>query len=181
MGPEGLPSPKPKPQTTTTPIIPIIQNHAHHGSSSPPKRPPTSGEGPWVRARAGEGPEALPIHQHTRRDSPNNQPTPNPKNPSSDNKLAVNLPSQRQVCSKFPFHPKPQNPTKTTIPQNLQTPITAPHSSPLIPIPTTKHPKCEHAALPRPPSGNFRQDRGKNGNFLNPQNRSQIRSPKPDP
>ncbi len=57
-------------------------------------------------------------------------PQQNPKNPNSDNKLAVNLPFQQQVCSNFPFHPSPQILRKPPS-HNPQTPISAPYHAPL--------------------------------------------------
>ena len=176
-----------KPSTNTSTDYARIPNQNRHRLTThtplPQKHPTTAGEGPGVRARGREGPKGLPIHQHTRRDSPNNHHTKSrfiPKSRPSRFKpqLAVKLPFQRQVCSNFLFH---QNP------QILRKP---PSHKPQTPIPTsflTLHPESHHKTprmrtcrprdTPAARRGNFRQDRGKNSNFPNPQNRS----PKPDP
>ena len=143
------------PQTTTTPIIPIIQNHAHHGSPSPPKAPNNSGRGAGGEGAGRSGARSTPHPPPHPTRFPKQQPTQNPKNPNSETKLAVNLPSQRQVCSKFPFHPKPQILRKPPS-HNPHTTISIPYLT-LHPESHHKTPQTRTCRSSRPPSGNFRQ------------------------
>ena len=149
-----------------------IHRRHQHPTPSPPKHPTTAGEESGVRPRRGAVPVALP-----HRDTPNNynhhhsnhskscpswftQPTPNPKNPNSETKLAVNLPFQRQVCSNFPFHPNHQTLRKPPS-HNPQTPIPAPF---LTPHPESHHKTpqmrtCRARDRPAATSGKKRQKR----------------------
>ncbi len=93
------------PQTKTT-SRPIPTKTVSQGCGEEGRRTPLSrwaGEGPGVRARGGAGPEGLPIHHRTQRESLNNRHHPNHSESFKSRSKNHALPKQQH--NSQPQHP----------------------------------------------------------------------------